>query len=110
MNQSKSQTIEYKSRCYWELEIFPRSYENTRKYYDVEQWIKHRHYNSHKIVNDIAVVQVKGEIEFNERVQPIGFSSTPVPAGAHVQHYGWGKTHASILHLYLFYFIMNRYN
>lgn len=32
-----------------------------------------------------------GEIEFNDRVQPIRISSSPIPAGARVQLTGWGK-------------------
>lgn len=67
------------------------SYDNTRRYYDVDRWVRHHHYIPHKILNDIAVVKVMGEIEFNDRVQPIRISSSPIPAGARVQLTGWGK-------------------
>lgn len=39
---------------------------------------------------DIAVVQVKNAIQFNERTKPIAFSSNPVPFRANVQMTGWG--------------------
>lgn len=42
---------------------------------------------------DVAVVQVKNNIEFNERVKPIKFSSNTVPVGATVRQTGWGRTH-----------------
>lgn len=78
---------------------FPCSYENTRRYYDVDRWVRHHHYIPQNIQNDIAVVKVKGVIEFNEAVQPIRISSSKIPAGAHVQLTGWGKVHVSTIHI-----------
>lgn len=76
---------------------FSYSHEKTRKYYDVAQWVGHHHWDTNKIVYDVAVIQVKENIQFNERVKPIKFSSTLVPAGVTVTLTGWGKIHVSIV-------------
>lgn len=44
------------------------------------------------LVHDIALVRTRTPIEFNERVQPIGLSSTQVGADLNCQISGWGYT------------------
>lgn len=66
--------------------------------YEVSKWIAHHSYDkqSSTIVHDIALVKVQTNIQFNERVKPIKFSSTPVAVGANVQLTGWGRTSVSV--------------
>lgn len=69
--------------------------------------MRHHHYVPQNIQNDIAVVKVKGVIEFNQGVQPIRISASPIPAGSHVQLTGWGKVHVNKIYLYLSAFAMS---
>lgn len=62
------------------------------KYYDVEKFIQHEDYNNPGYANDIALVKVKGTIEYSEKVQPIKLSQKEVEDGAEVQLTGWGDT------------------
>lgn len=40
--------------------------------------------------NDIAVIEMRKNIEFNDRVQPIEYSPEEIPDGEEVQFTGWG--------------------
>ncbi|KAG4079529.1 hypothetical protein HA402_005226 [Bradysia odoriphaga] len=42
-----------------------------RKRYEADRLISHELYNDTERTNDIALVEVKGSFEFNEKVQPI---------------------------------------
>lgn len=46
---------------------------------------KHPLFDSKRKVNDIALVKINGEIEFNRFAQPIPLASTPVPPNKTVQ-------------------------
>lgn len=70
--------------------VFRNRNENTRKYYSVNRWIIHELRRPDAFEYDIAVVQVKNSIQFNERTKPIAFSSKQVPYRANVQMTGWG--------------------
>lgn len=55
-----------------------------------------------ELVDDIALVRVKGEIEFNERVQPIKFSAKNGTACTNARITGWGYTHVNTIALLKF--------
>lgn len=48
-------------------------------YYNVEKLIRHQNYNSPSFANDIALIKIVGEIDFNDKVQPIEVASEDVP-------------------------------
>lgn len=63
--------------------------------YKIAQAIKHEKYGTNGFSYDIGVLEVRKEIEFNEKVQPIKYSAEEVPAGAIAQLTGWGYTSVS---------------
>lgn len=59
--------------------------------YQVKTIIPHEKYNNGiDYSNNIAVIQVQGQIEFNETVQPIKLSKIPLREGDTVIATGWG--------------------
>lgn len=60
-------------------------------YYTPEAFEKHENHNHPRFANDVAVIRVKGTIQFNDLVQPIEYSPDEVPNGADVQLTGWGR-------------------
>lgn len=58
--------------------------------YKIENIILHEDHNDPKFSNDIALIRVKGSIQFNDKVQPIEYSSEEVPDGTEVELTGWG--------------------
>lgn len=79
--------------------------------YAAEEYIWHPHYQHGAKGfgtqgNDIALIRVKGNIEFNDRVQPIAYSSEEFPDDVEAQFTGWGRIEVSILFLllHLFFF------
>lgn len=46
---------------------------------------------SNSFPNDVAVIELRKELEFNENVQPIQYSPEEVPDGEEVVFLGWGK-------------------
>lgn len=71
-------------------------------YYKVEKLIAHSDYNRPQFANDIGLIQIKGEIEFNDRVKPIEWSTEAVSDGAKVQLTGWGRLWVSVFFLLIF--------
>lgn len=72
------------------------------KRYEVEEYIAHEKYkhvpntfDSHG--SDIALIRVKGEIEFNDRVQSIPLSSEEFSDGVEALLTGWGRVEVSKL-------------
>lgn len=72
------------------------------KRYTIEEYVANEKYkyvpntfDSHG--SDIAVVRVKGEIEFNDRAQPIPLSSEEFPDGVEALLTGWGRIEVSVL-------------
>ncbi|XP_063702195.1 chymotrypsin-2-like [Culicoides brevitarsis] len=59
--------------------------------YDVVELIYHKDWNSWQLYNDIGLIKVGRDIEFNENVQPIALSSTFVGVENCVAS-GWGTT------------------
>lgn len=66
-------------------------------YYKVEKFFTHEKYNQPNFANDIAVIRVQGSITFNDKVQPIVYSSEEVPDGAALQLTGWGRLRVSLI-------------
>lgn len=67
------------------------------KYYKLKRTITHEQYNRPQFANDIGLIEVDGEIEYNENVQPIKYSDNEVPDDAEVQLTGWGRLSVSEL-------------
>lgn len=65
------------------------------RYYHVEYFKMHDEYDRRMRMNDIAVIRVLGQIDFNEKVQPIEMLPDEVADGTDVQLAGWGKTNVS---------------
>lgn len=63
--------------------------EGTR--YKVESVERHDDYNDPKYSNDIAIVEIDGTIEFNDKVQPIKYSDRPIEKDVNVQSFGWRR-------------------
>lgn len=66
-------------------------------HYKAQKTIVNENYDSPPFANDIGLIQVQGEIEFNEKVQPIKYSSKEVPEGSSVQATGWGRLSVSFI-------------
>ena len=60
--------------------------------FESEEIIHADGYNAERRRHNMALVKVKGKIEFSDRVQPIGLSKEDVPENATVQVYGFGAT------------------
>lgn len=63
--------------------------------YKVERFIGHEKYDKPQFAFDIAIIRVKGEIEFNDKVQPIKYSDKFVEANTKLDIFGWGKSKVS---------------
>lgn len=60
-------------------------------YYKVEKLIAHEDYNNPQFAFDIAVIRIRGKIEFNKKVQTIELGKEEVPDDAEVRLTGWGR-------------------
>ncbi|CAH0405757.1 unnamed protein product [Chilo suppressalis] len=59
--------------------------------YSVSKVVVHNKYDSRRITNDVSVVRVSRDIEFNDRVQPIQLPDENTEAGADLILTGWGR-------------------
>lgn len=59
--------------------------------YRVKRIISHEHYNRRKIMNDIALLEVKQNIRLNAMVQPIPLSEKYIDGGVNAVISGWNK-------------------
>lgn len=64
--------------------------------YEVEKFIRHEQYDKPEFANDIALIRVKGEIQFNDKVQPIKYSEKFINADTYLYMFGWGKLKVSL--------------
>lgn len=64
--------------------------------YKVHKFIAHENYNQPPFAYDIGLILIDGEIEFNEKVQPIKCSNKFVKAGSKLSVTGWGRFNVSI--------------
>ncbi|XP_970321.2 chymotrypsin-2 [Tribolium castaneum] len=58
--------------------------------YKVSQFLHHPDYNTTNSKNDIGLIQIVGEFEFSENLQPVEFTQAGVNASC--QAVGWGGT------------------
>lgn len=63
--------------------------------YGVEEFISHGEYDKPQFANDIALIRIKGEIKFNDKVQPIKYSDKFVKEDTYLEIFGWGKLKVS---------------
>lgn len=59
--------------------------------YKVQKLIQHERYNQPPFANDIGLVRISGQIQFNEKVKPIKYSHKFVKGGTHLSTTGWGR-------------------
>lgn len=60
--------------------------------YKVDSFIPHEKYDMPQFANDIALIRVQDEIQFNDKVQPIELNKEFIEAESKVEIYGWGKS------------------
>lgn len=60
-------------------------------YHQVEKFIMHEGYNRPAFANDIALVKLRKDLEFNDRVAPISYSYDEVDDGEELELTGWGR-------------------
>jgi Trypsin len=65
------------------------------KQYPVSKLIAHEDYNQPHFANDVGLILIDGEIEYNEKVQPIKYSNKFVKAGTKLRVTGWGRLSVS---------------
>lgn len=63
--------------------------------YKVQKLIQHERYNKPPFANDIGLIQIKGQIQFNEKVKPIKYSDKYVKGGTKLTTTGWGRLSVS---------------
>ncbi|XP_060810685.1 chymotrypsin-2 [Amyelois transitella] len=61
------------------------------KTYKAEKIIIHKDYDSNLIVNDVSVIKVTKDIEFNSKVRPIKLPERDTDEGAPLLLSGWGR-------------------
>ena len=66
------------------------------KLYKVSKLTAHEKYNRPHFAHDIGLIEIDGEIEFNEKVQPIKYSNKFVKANKRLRVTGWGRLSVSI--------------
>lgn len=71
--------------------------------YKAEKLIVHEKYNQPRFAYDIGLIQVEGEIEFNDKVKPIKFSNKLIPGGVELQATGWGRISVSNFFVEIFF-------
>lgn len=59
-------------------------------YYPVKQIIRHQSYDDLTNDYDIALLEVDGEIRFNDRIQPVKLAEKELTSGVMVNVTGWG--------------------
>ena len=64
--------------------------------YTVEKYIIHEDFKPDARGNDIAVIRVKGKIDFNNRVRAIKYTKKEFPDDVEAQLTGWGRLEVSI--------------
>lgn len=63
--------------------------------YSVDLIIVHEEYDNYLIKNDVSLIRVASDIQFNDRVQPIALPANDTEAGAPLLLSGWGTTTVS---------------
>lgn len=65
-------------------------------YYKVQTITPHEGYDGSKYKNDIAVVRIEGEFDFNSKVQPIAIPTEPIASDAQLKILGWGQSRTEL--------------
>lgn len=65
------------------------------KRYAIEKFVIHPNFKPESYGSDVALIRVKEEIEFNDRVQPISYSSQEFPQNVDAVHFGWNHSEVS---------------
>lgn len=76
------------------LGIYDVDDKSTQQYNYAERTFVHKGFNLVTGTNDIAIVQLANEIEFNEYIQPIPLSCEIISSGVWTQLVGRGQTHS----------------
>lgn len=64
--------------------------------YNIEKYFVHHFYNKILSLNDIALINLKENIEFSETVQPIKLAEGNTEPGVDLVLCGWGRTSVNI--------------
>lgn len=64
-------------------------------YVEVDDFIAHPQYKRSRFSYDIGLIRVQGEIQFNDKVQPIKFTRNEVCGGVFLRAFGWGRLSVS---------------
>lgn len=75
--------------------------------YGVTETIRHEKFNARVSAYDIGLIRVDSPIEFDDRVQPIIFSSTFISANVHMDVFGWGRLKVDFPFIYRRSFVAN---
>lgn len=67
-------------------------------HYNVSKIIVHEKFVLSDYINDIALIRARSPIEFNERIQPINFTSKAVQPDTLLQTTGWGSLKVGFLY------------
>lgn len=76
--------------AYIEMLVGTNDLRNGSERYTAERFALHESYDKPRYAYDIALIEVKGTIILNDRVQPIKLSSEEVSEDADLQLTGWG--------------------
>lgn len=68
------------------------NYLSSGEIHKVDRYIKHEHFDSALITNDIALLKLKDPLEFNDRIRPVVLGTQYIPAGVRSVASGWGFT------------------
>ncbi|XP_047520905.1 chymotrypsin-2-like isoform X2 [Pieris napi] len=60
--------------------------------YPVESFVDHEGFDTKTFFDDIALLKVSKDIQFNDKVQPIQMATSNTPVGTQCLHTGWGFT------------------
>ncbi|KAF2883773.1 hypothetical protein ILUMI_22405 [Ignelater luminosus] len=60
--------------------------------YNVLQIVVHERYHHQQLLNDIALIRIAGNINYNHLVRPVSLASTNPPVGSSCIMSGWGET------------------
>lgn len=64
--------------------------------YAIERSVVHPSFKQNTRGNDIALIEIKDEIEFNDRVDEISYSSRDLPDNVEALHVGWDQSQVSL--------------
>lgn len=67
------------------------------KRYEIEDSLMHEKYNGITDVdNDVGLIKVASDIEFNDYVQPVKVNKEPLKGGEELRALGWGQVQSQV--------------